>query len=137
MSASAPDPNELVDALRRFRLAALAVLAVCAIGAGYLTLSEGETGPVDRRYTLTALVLAGISILCRRSVPGSQSPARLVALQRASCGAAAFLGLLGLMLAIRQGEASVGLLYCVAGALLLLRPAPRLLAPRAAPPRRD
>jgi uncharacterized membrane protein len=133
---SAPDPNALVAALRRPRHVALLVLAVCALATGVLTLSEPMTGPVDQRYTLAALALAAASIFTRRSVPGAD-PARLVALQRASCAAAALLGPLGLALAVREHQASVGLLYCVAGALLLLRPAPRFLAPRAAPPRRD
>lgn len=133
---SAPDPNALVAALRRPRHVALLVLAVCALATGALSLSGPRTGSVDRRYTLAALALAAASIFTRRSVPGAD-PVRLVALQRASCSAAALLGLLGLALAVREQQPSVGLLYCVAGALLLLRPAPRFLAPRAAPPRRD
>jgi len=133
---SATGPDDLIASLRRPRHAALLVLAACALATGVLALSEPETGPVDRRYTVAALALAAASIFTRRSVPGTD-PARLVTLQRVSCTAAALLGLLGLALAVRDQQASVGLLYCVAGALLLLRPAPRFLAPRPAPPRRD
>jgi len=133
---STPGPDDLIAALRRPRHVALLVLAGCALATGVLALSEPETGAVDRRYTMVALALAAVSILTRRSVPGA-TPARLVALQRVSCAAVAGLGVLGVSLALREQQASVGLLYCVAGALLLLRPAPRLLAPRTAPPGRD
>jgi hypothetical protein len=136
VSVPASDATDLIAALRRPRLAALGVLGVCALVTGALSLAEGDTGPVDRRYTMLALALGAVSIFARRTVPGGESASRLIRLQQLSCAAAAGLGGLGLALALRDGQASVGLLYCVAGALLLLRPAPRRVVPRPPPPRR-
>ena len=102
-------------------------MALCALGIGLLALGSGAepNEDVDRRVTLAALALAGVSILTRRSLPGRGNPRVFVVCQVASVLGAVGLGLLGALLAIRAGQWQVGLLYSFAAALLLLRPPAR------------
>jgi hypothetical protein len=124
-----PDPSPLNDALRRAHRSALASVAICAVAIGAMMLASDarSQGEVDRVYSLVALGLAAGSMLARRSV-GPRAP-RLRAFVYAALGSilcAVGLGVLGIVVALRTQEFSIGLLYALAGALLLLRPPPRL-----------
>jgi hypothetical protein len=135
MNSGEPDPAVLVAALRSMRRRSLLALAVCAAGIAILglTTTQHPDAPIDRRYPVSALGLAGLSILTRRGISGRASARTIVALHVTSCVGAVGLGLLGALLAAREGQAAVGLLYSAAGALLLVRPAEPFLLPR--PPR--
>jgi hypothetical protein len=136
VSAPAPGPDSLDASLRTLRRSALLALAVCALGIGLLALrsSVPQDTSVDRRITLTALVLAAASILTRRSIRAPASAGVFFGTQVASVLCAVGLGLLGGLVAVRTGQWQVGLLYNLAAALLLVRPPARLsLPPRRAP----
>jgi hypothetical protein len=129
-----PDPSPLNDALRRAHRSALVSVAICAIAIGVMMLaSETQSdGEVERVYSLGALGLAALSMLARRGVsPGARNLRGFVYASLASLLGAVGLGVLGIVVAARTEEFSVGLLYALAGALLLLRPPPRLVAPTA------
>jgi hypothetical protein len=120
-------------ALRRLHRSAIASLALCAVGIGIVILAgprpepEGEAG---RWYSWIAFALAAVAIVTRRSVGGrARSLRAYVYGALASMVAAAGLGLLGMFVALRESETTIGLLYVLAGALLVLRP-PALLVAR-------
>jgi len=129
-----PDPSPLNAALRRAHRSALVSVAVCAVAIGAMMLaSDGEaTGEVDRLYSFTALGLAAVSILARRSVGARKKLRSYVYASLASMLGAVGLGVLGIVVAVGTNEFSFALLYALAGALLLLRPPPQLVP--AAPP---
>lgn len=133
MAAPSPDPTPLNDALRRLHRSAIASLALCAVGIGFVSFSSGEPprDAVGSFYSWIALFLAGTAILTRRT---SASPKRSlrghVYGSLVSLMAAVGLGVLGLVVALREGQASVGLLYTLAGTLLVLRrPTPLAMRP--------
>lgn len=129
MSTQLPDPSPLNDALRRAHRSALVSVAICAVAIGVLMFaSESPSdGEVERAYSIAALGLAALSMLSRRSVSARASNLRgFVYASLASILAAVGLGVLGIVVAARTDEFSTGLLYALAGALLLLRPPPRL-----------
>ena len=125
MTAPAPDPSPVDDALRRLRRSAIASLALCAVGIGIATFTAAapRSGDVGGMYSWVALALAGTAILTRRSgFAASRSLRGLVYGSLVSMVAAAGLGILGLAVALREAQTTVGLLYTLAGALLVLRP---------------
>jgi hypothetical protein len=135
MPTPAPDPAPVNDALRRLHRGAIASLALCAAGIGIAALAGSEPEPdreVGRAYSWGALALAAIAILTRRA-GGGRAPSlrRFVYTALASLIAAAGLGILGMLVALRESQSTVGLLYVLAGALLVLRPPPVLV--RSAP----
>jgi hypothetical protein len=136
VSAEIPDPGPLDASLRALRRSALVAVALCAGGIALLALGSDapQGGEVDRRVGVAALALAGASILTRRSLPRAERPRAFVALQVASVLCAVGLALLGALLAIRDAQWQIGLLYQLAAALLLLRPPARFPF---APLRRD
>ena len=131
MSAPSPDPSQLDAALRRVHRGVLATLAVCALligaaaGAGE-GFSEME---VDRRWSVAALALAAGTILTRRSTKGT--PRQIVYRTLVSMVLAGGLGLLGVAIALREDQTTVGLLYTLAGGILSLRPPTTLAGPDA------
>ena len=131
VTAAGPDFGPLLASLRSLRRSALLAIAMFAVGVGWIALRAGDEPPteVDRRITYVALALAGVSILTRRTLPGSASPKAFVATQITSVLCSVGLGLLGAVLAVRYGQWQVGLLYNVAAALLLFRVPGRAAAP--------
>ena len=130
MSEPLPDPAPVNDALRKMHRSALVSVAVCAVVIGALGLSGVEPQQEDaaRLYSFGALALAAVAILARRSVAGrTPQLRRFVYASVLSMLACVGLGLLGFAVAYREGEVATGLLYVLAGALLLLRPPPRLV----------
>lgn len=130
MSEPLPDPAPVNDALRKMHRSALVSVAVCAVVTGALGLSgsEAQEEDVTRLYSFGALALAAVAILARRSVAGrTPQLRRFVYASVLSMLACVGLGLLGFAVAYREGQVAVGLLYVLAGALLLLRPPPRLV----------
>ena len=134
VTAPGPDFGPVFASLRSLRRSGLFALGMFALGIGWVAIrSDGAPGAdVDPRVTYAALALAAVSILTRRTLPGSSSPRAFVATQIASVLCSVGLGLLGAVLAVRHGQWQVGLLYNVAAALLLFR-APARTAPP--PPR--
>jgi hypothetical protein len=128
MSRVSIDPTPVNDALRRLHRSAIASLALCAVGVGVAAFGN-EPAPRDELgdlYSWIALALAATAILTRRSV---YRPARSlrshVYSSLVSLMAATGLGILGLVVALREEQTTVALLYTLAGALLVLRaPAP-------------
>ncbi|MGH0032115.1 MAG: hypothetical protein ACQGVC_20180 [Myxococcota bacterium] len=125
------DPAALNDSLRRLHRSAVVSLAVCAAGIGvaYLAGATGQdpAGTLPRAYSFTALALAAVAILLRRSSAGPRRSLRaFVYGSVVSLLGAVGLGLLGLFVALREAQTSVGLLYTLAGALLVLRPPARI-----------
>jgi hypothetical protein len=92
-------------------------------GPSGLSLEDG----VEPSYSLVALALAGLAILLRRSasVPRRSLRAFVYGTALSLLGAVG-LGLLGLFVAVRESQFTVGLLYTLAGALLALRPPPTI-----------
>lgn len=131
MQTPLPDPTPLNDALRRAHRSALASVAICALAIGAMMLGS-EARPeaeLDRRYSLVALSLAIVSLLARRNVGARARHLRaFVYAALASLLCAVGLGVLGIVVSLREQEFTSGLLYALGGALLLLRPPPRLLA---------
>ena len=100
-------------------------VAVCAAAIGVLMFASDapSEGEVESIYSVSALGLAAGSMLARRSVgPRSHQLRVFVYATLASMLCAVGLGALGIVVALRTDEFSVGLLYALAGALLLLRP---------------
>ena len=133
MSVAVPDPTPVNDALRRLHRSALLGILICAVALGIMLF--GGTGDsseqVDQRYTYAALALAAVAILARRtSTRGDEKLRTFVYGSISSLMAAMGLGLLGIAIGMREGQTSTGLLYTLAGAVLLLRPPPRLVAPK-------
>jgi hypothetical protein len=132
MPAAAPDPTPVNEALRRLHRSAIVSLALCAAGIGIVSLAgpgPAPDGEVGRIYSWLALTLAAIAILTRRTGAGrARSVRRFVYAALASMVAAAGLGILGMLVALREAQNTVGLLYVLAGALLVLRPPAPLAA---------
>ena len=129
MTSPTPDPTPLNDALRRAHRSALASVAICALAIGAMMLASDARSEdaADRRYSFVALGLAAGSMLARRSIgPRARNLRGFVYAALASMLCAVGLGVLGLVLVLRTQEFGTGLLYALAGALLLLRPPPRL-----------
>ena len=129
MSAPAPDPAPVNDALRRLHRSAIASLFLCAVGIGLAAFFSAGAPDDEVRplYSWLALALAATAILTRRSGSRPEGSLRgFVYGSLLSMVAAAGLGLLGLYVAVREAQTTVGLLYTLAGALLVLR-APALL----------
>jgi len=129
MTSPSPDPTPLNDALRRAHRSALASVAICALAIGAMMLASDASldHVVDRRYSFVALGLAAASMLARRSVgPRARNLRSFVYASLASMLCAVGLGVLALVVALRTQEFGTSLLYALAGALLLLRPPPRL-----------
>ncbi len=127
--APAPDPTVLNEALRRLHRSAIISLALCATGISIAAFAGPEAGAEGsgRSYSGVALALAVTAILTRRTAPlRSGSLRRLLYGALVSMLAAVGLGLLGAVVALRESQTQVGLLYTLAGALLVLRPPARL-----------
>lgn len=118
------DPQVLNDSLRRLHRSAIVSLAICAVGIGVLTLASDSPPPAEAAdtWSIAALALAGTSILLRRSLVAPRSLRAFVYGSVISILGAVGLGLLGLYVALRESQMIVGLLYTLAGVLLLLRP---------------
>jgi hypothetical protein len=127
VTAPSPDPSALETSLRSLRRSALLSVAVIALGIAVIGVrSHVDQGlGVDRPVTFGALALASVSVLARRSFGGAVSARAFVTRHVASVLAAVGLGLLGGFVALREGQWQIGLLYEVAAALLLFRPAER------------
>ena len=124
------DSRSLNDSLRRLHRSAIASLAVCALGIGVVAFAYDVKPPddVSGSYSVAALALAAIAILLRRSGMALQHSLRsFVYGSVISMLSAVGLGLLGLYVALRESQTSVGLLYTLAGVLLVLRPPPTLV----------
>jgi hypothetical protein len=120
------DPTPVNDALRRLHRSAIASLALCAAGIGITAFMGPEPDPgreLGRAYSWSALALAAVAILARRTGTSAvRSVRRYVYGALVSMVAAAGLGMLGMLVALRESQSSTGLLYVLAGALLVLRP---------------
>ncbi|HVN36573.1 MAG TPA: hypothetical protein VMW19_00195 [Myxococcota bacterium] len=127
MAAPAPDPSALEASLRSLRRTALLSVGVIALGVAAIALRSDvdQRLGVDRPVTFGALALASVSVLARRSFGGAVSARAFVARHVASVLAAVGLALLGGFVALRDGQWQIGLLYEIAAALLLFRPAER------------
>jgi hypothetical protein len=127
MAAPVPDPSALEASLRSLRRSALISVGVIALGVAVIGLrSDVDQGlGVDRPVTFVALALASVSVLARRSFGGAINARAFVARHVASVLAAVGLALLGGFVAVREGQWQIGLLYEIAAALLLFRPAER------------
>ena len=126
------DPSALNDSLRRLHRSAIVSLALCAVGIGIVVIASDAPAPEadPGRYSLPALALAALAILTRRSAVGPRSSLRaFVYGSVVSMLGAVGLGLLGLFVTLRDQQATLGLLYALAGALLVLRPPPVLRPP--------
>jgi hypothetical protein len=118
------DPDALNDSLRRLHRSAIVSLAICAVGIGVVALASRPQPPAESTdiFSLVALALAAVAILLRRSLVAPRSLRAFVYGSVISMLGAVGLGLLGLYVALHQSQALVGLLYTLAGVLLLLRP---------------
>jgi len=125
MAAPLPDPTPVNAALRRLHRSTIASLFLCAVGIGIATLSResAPAGEIEGAYSWVALVLAATAILTRRTGIAPRTSLRsFIYASLASLVAAAGLGMLGLLVALKESQNTVGLLYTLAGALLVLRP---------------
>lgn len=112
-------------ALRRLHKSSIASLALCAVGIGIASLSRdgAVTDPVGGMYSWVALGLAATAIVARRSSSAASGSLRsFVYASVASMVAASGLGVLGILVALTESQTTVGLLYTLAGTLLVLRP---------------
>lgn len=125
MVAPVPDPAPVNTALRRLHRSTIASLFLCAIGIGITSFTR-EGPPRDEvggMYSWVALALAATAILTRRSGAAASGSLRgFIFASLVSMMAAAGLGLLGMLVAMVESQHSIGLLYTLAGALLVLRP---------------
>jgi len=125
MTSPVPDTAPVNDALRRLHRSAVVSLALCALAIGIATFLRSDTPADDVRplYSWVALALAGTAILTRRSGARPSGSLRVFVYgSLLSMVAAAGLGILGMLVAVRESQTTVGLLYTLAGALLVLRP---------------
>ena len=129
MVAPVPDPAPVNTALRRLHRSTIASLFLCAVGIGITSFTR-EGSPRDEvggMYSWVALALAATAILTRRSGAAASGSLRgFIYASLVSMMAAAGLGILGMLVAMVESQHSVGLLYTLAGTLLVLRP-PALL----------
>ena len=125
MAAPAPDPAPVNTALRRLHRSTIASLFLCAVGIGIASFTH-EASPRDEvggMYSWVALALAATAILTRRSTAAASGSLRgFIYASLISMVAAAGLGILGMLVAMVESQHSIGLLYTLAGALLVLRP---------------
>ncbi len=122
--------DALNHSLRRVHRSVLGMLAVAALVVVGMDAVGATAAPseIDSAYPLAALLLAGGSILTRRrAVSPLGNPRRFVNQCLVSLALAAGLGVVAVVLAAREGQIQVALLYVLGGALLALRPPPRLL----------
>lgn len=136
MADPLPDPKPLNDALRRLHRSALTSLAACAVGIGIamLTRSGGPAGKPAATYSWIAIALAAAAILLRRPARRPHHALRRFLYGTAlSMLAATGLGVLGIVVTLRESQTTTGLLYTLAGALLVLRPPPVLGPPSSGP----
>lgn len=131
-----PNPKPLNDALRRLHRSALASLAACAVGIGIAMLahSGSPAGKAAPAYSWIAIALAAAAILLRR--PAARAPhslRRFLYGTAVSMLAATGLGVLGIIVTLRESQATTGLLYTLAGVLLVLRAPPVLGPPSSGP----
>ena len=79
-------------------------------------------------YSLAALLVAGVSIFARREPRRPILDVRPI-LRRTLVGLtfAGLLGPLGVLISLREGAQTTGLLYALAGAFLSLRPPPTVV----------
>jgi hypothetical protein len=107
------------------------ILLLCAlaiVSGGFPEASAPEA--IDRIYSLAALGLAAGSILLRRSAASrGDDPRVAVGRSLGSLVLSAGLGLLGVVVALREGAGAIGLLYTLAGGFLSLRPPVRIADP--------
>ena len=124
MVAPAPDPAPVNAALRRLHRSTIASLFLCAVGIGITSLTrEGSRDEVGSMYSWVALALAATAIFTRRSGRAASGSLRgFIYASLVSMMAAAGLGILGMLVALIESEYRAGLLYTLAGALLVLRP---------------
>jgi hypothetical protein len=131
---SEPDPSGLNASLRRVQYSVLGTLVVCALVIGAWSGAAGDrpASELPQGYLVAAIMLAGTSILVRRSVGGAVGdPRAFVVRSLVSLLLAGGLGLLGVAVTVREGHGTTGFLYAIAGGLLAIRPPPRLTAPGA------
>jgi len=116
------------QSLRRVHRGVQGILLVCALVIASAGLSEPPAHDgIDRIYSIAALGLAAGSILLRRSaISRGNEPRLAVSRSLGSLILAAGLGLLGVVVAMREGAGSIGLLYTLAGGFLSLRPPVRV-----------
>ncbi len=125
MVAPVPDPAPVNTALRRLHRSTIASLFLCAIGIGIASFTHEGSPPdeVGGLYSWVALALAATAILTRRSGAAASSSLRgFIYASLVSMMAAAGLGILGMLVALIKSQNTVGLLYTLAGTLLVLRP---------------
>ena len=106
------------------------VMLALALSAGLVAL-EPISGPPPGSspgYSLAALLVACVSIFARREPRQPFSDVRPI-LRRTVLGLAfaGLLGPLGILIALREGAQTTGLLYTLAGAFLSLRPPPAVV----------
>lgn len=131
MTTNAPDPTPVNRALRHVHRAVMATLAVSALVIAVDSRLQPAAPPPQEASgpSLVALALAAVAIFARRSLRPGRPGRAFVYATLASFVCVAGLGLLGVYVALARDQTTPGLLYTLAGALLGLRPPPRLLAP--------
>ena len=122
-----PDLSSLNSSLRRLHVGVLCALAFSAALVA-LDPTEGPPPGASPVYSLVALLIACVSIFARREPREPFADVRPI-LRRAVVGLAfaGLLGPLGIMIALREGAQTTGLLYALAGAFLSLRPPPEVI----------
>lgn len=126
-SSTSPDPRSLNTSLRRVHLGVLAVLVLSAAVVALEPRVSPPPGPFPG-YSLAALLVAGVSIFARREPRRPILDIRPI-LRRTFIGLAfaGLLGPLGVLISLREGAQTTGLLYALAGAFLSLRPPPAVV----------
>lgn len=127
---TSPDPTPLNDALQRLRNASGASLLLCGLAIGAIAWTRESEVVFDAgRSRYIAMGLAAVAILARRRPELARRGLRpFLYASVGSLMACVGLGLLGIVVAL-QGQTTVGGLYTLAGAILLLRPMPRFAGP--------
>jgi peptidoglycan/LPS O-acetylase OafA/YrhL len=121
VTTQAPEPPD--RQLQLAHRASLAILAVCAFWSWGLPDVPGQSDNLqaDPRYTVAAFVLGFGAIVCRQRAAASRSARMHFRMSLGRFAFAAALGGLALLVASREGQQQVALLYCLAGAILALR----------------
>ena len=139
MTAEAPQPEDLMQGLRRVHRGVLLTLAVCAAVIVSVADPVDDVGPteIDRRFTLAALALGVGSIVARRQAGAPSTPLRQrVPLAIGALLLTAAIGGAGVALALIHDEREAALLFVMGAVILALRASPSFLpkaAPRGAP----
>ena len=106
------------------------MLGALALSAALVALdaSPGPTSGPAPGYSLVALLIACVSIFARRQPQQPFADVRPI-LRRTVVGLAfaGLLGPLGVLIALREGAQTTGLLYALAGAFLSMRPPPEVV----------